>query len=121
MVPIQSRIVGEDFRWCEKKRRAAQSPITRLTGEQNRRQTDAITPKPFAQIPVRLAGGSREMSSRRLQPADLFPHGVCKSVIACAEANDHGLGIFAEEREQPPLEPVLQLASLSLRSGAAGV
>src|SRR5207245_755095 len=44
-----------------------------------------------------------------LQPADLFAHHVCQRIIARAKADYHGLGVFAEQREQPLFDPLFHV------------
>ena len=118
---LQPRVVSQDLVRRQAVGRAAQ--CARLAREHHRRKTDA----------VRLDGGAHlrpvlrrrhEMPAVRNQPANLLRHAAAQIGIARAERHHHGFRTFAQETEEPVLQPLLHRTDLvphSTAQAASGV
>ena len=105
MVAFQARVVGQDLARGQAERGAAQAPARvgeSITGARPMRYALQLA----AQFRPVLLGG-QEMAAIGHQRAHLVRHAPAEVGIAAGEGDDHGLGVFAEQAEDPLLEPLV--------------
>ena len=115
MMTIELRIVCQNFARRQAVRRAAES--AGLTRQQYRREADAVAAECFAQFgPVFF--GSYKMATGRFESAHFRGHALAQGGRPGTESDHHGFRVFAEETEDPALEPLLHSTDLMPRSTA---
>ena len=100
MVPLETRIVGEDSGGSEQERGTPQLAVLRLGSEQYCRQTDAVV----SELP-RCGLFDQEVAAIRHELLDFRMHSRDEIGRACREGDDDGFGIFATQPEVESLQP----------------
>ena len=115
VMPLEPRVVGENLSRGEPEGGAAERlPFAR---QQHGSEPDPVSPKLPPQLrPVFLR--REEMAAVRDQRAHLVEHAPAEVRRAAGERDDDRFGVFAEQPEDPPLQPLLHATVLVTRRRA---
>lgn len=110
VVPFEARVVGENFA----RRKAIRGGAQRvwLAREHDGREADTMATQLAAQFGP-IFGRGDEVAAIGREGADFFGHARAERGVAGLEDHDDGFGIFAEQVEEPTLEPLFQTRDLT--------
>ena len=109
VMALQPRVVGKNLALGHPVRRAAQG--AGLASQHHRGESDPVAPQLAPQLwPVGF--GRHKVPPAGLERAHFFRHAAAQPGIAGAERHHHGFRIFAEQAEEPALEPLLHASDL---------